>query len=219
MSKRKDDILQTATKLFNEKGCMNTSTRHIADDLGISVGNLYYYYKNKEDIIIAIYENYMESIGGHLTSIKDGEDIPFDYYELLSSQMELEKKCAFLRLEISNLYKTHPKVRDTIEKRVIEKDKELKFLLDHQMKYGYIEKLDQNELKFLRSNFWVIGSQWELYWIFTKMEDQSLRKLHGILNLLYIIKPYHTKKGLEKSNLLSSIQNIQKQITQLEKNK
>lgn len=219
MSNRKDDILQTATKLFNEKGCMNTSTRHIADDLGISVGNLYYYYKNKEDIIIAIYENYMESIGGHLTSIKDGEDVPFDYYELFSSQMELEKKCTFLRLEISNLYKTHPKVKETIEKRVIEKNKELNFLLRHQMKYNYMIELDESELNFLCANIWVIGSQWELYWIFTKLEDQKLRKLHGILNLLYMLKPYHTKKGLESSNLLNSIKYVQEQISQIQNQK
>ncbi len=212
MSNRKDKILETATILFNEKGCMNTSTRHIAESLGISVGNLYYYFKNKEDIIIDIYENYMNSISSYLTSIKDDVDSPFDYHALFSSQMEFEKKCAFLRLEISNLYKTYPKVKETIEKRVIEKAKELKSLFLHQIKYGYMINLDEEELKFLCSNTWVIGSQWELYWIFTKVEDIKLRKFHGILNLLYILKPYHTNKGLEKSNLLSSIEYIQKQI-------
>ena len=70
MSNRKEDILETATKLFNEKGCMKTSTRHIADELGINVGNIYYYFKNKEEIIIYIYETYMESISGFLKSIK-----------------------------------------------------------------------------------------------------------------------------------------------------
>lgn len=212
MASRKEKILETAAKLFNEKGCMNTSTRHIADELGISVGNLYYYYKNKEDIIIAIYEKYMGSISGHLTSIKDEIDAPFDYYALFSTQMELEKKCPFLRLEISNLYKTYPTVKETIEKRVLEKAKELEHLFLHQIKYGYMTELDEMELKFICSNTWVIGSQWELYWIFTKVEDEKLRKFHGILNLLYILKPYHTKKGLEKSTLISSIEFVQNQI-------
>lgn len=212
MSNRKEEILETAAKLFNEKGCMNTSTRHIADDLNISVGNLYYYYKNKEEIIIAIYEKYMGSISSYLTSIKDQMDMPFDYHALFSSQMEFEKKCPFLRLEISNLYKTYPKVKETIEKRVIEKAFELKSLFLHQIRYGYMINLDENELNFICSNTWVIGSQWELYWIFTKIEDERLRKLHGILNLLYLLKPYHTKKGLEKSNLLNSIEYIQNKI-------
>lgn len=212
MSDRKDKILETAVKLFNEKGCMKTSTRHIAEELGISVGNLYYYFKNKEDIIIDIYEKYMESISGYLTSIKDEIDAPFDYYALFSSQMELEKKCNFLRLEISNLYKTYPKVKEAIEKKVIEKAEELNHLFLHQIKYGYMIKLDKQELEFICSNTWVIGSQWELYWIFTKFENEKLRKLHGILNLLYLLKPYHTQKGLEESNLLNSITHIQKCI-------
>lgn len=212
MSDRKDKILETAVKLFNEKGCMKTSTRHIAEELGISVGNLYYYFKNKEDIIIDIYEKYMESISGYLTSIKDEIDAPFDYYALFSSQMELEKKCNFLRLEISNLYKTYPKVKEAIEKKVIEKAEELNHLFLHQIKYGYMIKLDKKELEFICSNTWVIGSQWELYWIFTKFENEKLRKLHGILNLLYLLKPYHTQKGLEESNLLNSITHIQKRI-------
>lgn len=212
MSKRKEEILETARKLFNEKGCMNTSTRHIADELGISVGNLYYYFKNKENIIIDIYEHYMESISDKLTSINDKDDAPFDYYALFSKQMELEKKCSFLRLEISNLYKTYPKVKETIEKRVLEKEQEILRLFLHQIKYGYMIDLDETELKFVCSNTWVIGSQWELFWIFTKLEDNSLRKLNGILNLLYLLKPYHTKKGLEESKLLCSIEYIKQQI-------
>ena len=215
MSNRREKILETATKLFNEKGCMKTSTRHIADELGISVGNLYYYFKNKEEIIIAIYESYMESISGQLTSIKDDEDVPFDYHALFSTQMELEKKCAFLRLEISNLYKTYPSVKETIEKRVIEKAQELNYLFLHQMKYGYMITLDESELEYVCSNTWIVGSQWELYWIFTKVEDESIRKLNGILNLLYVVKQYHTQKGLEKSNLLSSIENIKIQLTNI----
>ena len=38
----KDKIIETSVKLFNEKGCLNTSTRHISNELGISVRNLYY---------------------------------------------------------------------------------------------------------------------------------------------------------------------------------
>lgn len=75
--------------------------------------------------------------------------------------------------------------------------------------------LDEEELQFVCSNTWVIGSQWELYWIFTKVEDENLRKLYGILNLLYTLKQYHTKKGLEESSLLSSIELVQEKIKNL----
>ena len=50
MATTKEKIIETSIKLFNEKGCLNTSTRHIADELGISVGNLYYHFKNNFSI-------------------------------------------------------------------------------------------------------------------------------------------------------------------------
>ena len=47
-------ILDTAKKLFNECGYNTVSTRDIAEELGISKGNLTYYFKKKEEIIEAI---------------------------------------------------------------------------------------------------------------------------------------------------------------------
>lgn len=49
-------ILQTALALFNERGTAAVSTNHIADALGISPGNLYYHFRNKEEIIRALFE-------------------------------------------------------------------------------------------------------------------------------------------------------------------
>lgn len=47
-------ILETSKKLFNEKGFNSVSTQEIAGALGISKGNLTYYFRKKEDIIEAI---------------------------------------------------------------------------------------------------------------------------------------------------------------------
>lgn len=50
----KQEIMDTAKRLFSEKGFHNTSMRDIAAVLNISVGNLTYHYKKKEDLIEAI---------------------------------------------------------------------------------------------------------------------------------------------------------------------
>ena len=50
----KQAIMDTARLLFNERGYQNTSMRDIAAALRISVGNLTYHYKKKEDLIEAI---------------------------------------------------------------------------------------------------------------------------------------------------------------------
>ncbi len=47
----RDRILDAALELFNEQGADKTTTNHISASAGISPGNLYYHYKNKEEII------------------------------------------------------------------------------------------------------------------------------------------------------------------------
>jgi AcrR family transcriptional regulator len=57
----KVQILQTATTLFNQYGTAKISTNTIADEAGISSGNLYYHYKDKAHIIREIYEQMISS--------------------------------------------------------------------------------------------------------------------------------------------------------------
>jgi len=51
----RERIIDTAIELFNREGTAAVSTNHIARALGISPGNLYYHFRNKEEIIRAIY--------------------------------------------------------------------------------------------------------------------------------------------------------------------
>ena len=52
---RKKDILGAALKLFNETNTQSATTNHIAKAMGISPGNLHYYYKNREEIVRLLY--------------------------------------------------------------------------------------------------------------------------------------------------------------------
>jgi len=52
----RDRILEAALALFNEQGTGAVSTNHIAAAIMISPGNLYYHFRNKEDIIRALFE-------------------------------------------------------------------------------------------------------------------------------------------------------------------
>jgi len=52
----KGRIIQKAIELFNEHGTAAVSMNSLADDTGISAGNLQYHYHSKEEIIQAILE-------------------------------------------------------------------------------------------------------------------------------------------------------------------
>ncbi len=52
----KSVILDTAVRLFNQRGSESVSTNRIAAEMSISVGNLYYHFNNKDDIIRSLYD-------------------------------------------------------------------------------------------------------------------------------------------------------------------
>lgn len=57
-------ILDAATNLFSEKGFERTTTNEIASRAEVSIGSLYQYFQNKEDIVRAIMDRYVESVRG-----------------------------------------------------------------------------------------------------------------------------------------------------------
>ncbi len=51
----RERILDAALDLFNRDGAANVTTNHIAAALGMSPGNLYYHYRNKAEIVRALF--------------------------------------------------------------------------------------------------------------------------------------------------------------------
>ena len=55
-NKNYERIIQASIALFNQYGEPYVSTNHIGDYLSISPGNIYYYFRNKEEIIADIFK-------------------------------------------------------------------------------------------------------------------------------------------------------------------
>lgn len=51
MGRNRERILESAIEQFNRSGTVATTTNHISAELGISPGNLYFHFRNKEEII------------------------------------------------------------------------------------------------------------------------------------------------------------------------
>ena len=60
--KRYTTILNVAESLFAKNGYHQTTLEHIADAAEVSVGTVYFYFKNKEDLLITL----MQKVGFQL---------------------------------------------------------------------------------------------------------------------------------------------------------
>lgn len=63
---KRDAVLKTAAQLFLETGYRKTSMSQLASRLNITKPALYYYFRNKEDILVECYRAGIESIEGAL---------------------------------------------------------------------------------------------------------------------------------------------------------
>lgn len=55
-----EHILSAAAQVLERRGFAGTTTNHIAERAGISIGSLYQYFPNKQAIVVALVERHME---------------------------------------------------------------------------------------------------------------------------------------------------------------
>jgi AcrR family transcriptional regulator len=80
---KKGRIEESAKQLFIKQGFHATSMRDIAGRTGTSLGNLYNYYRTKEEILESIIRRYQKVIDERLRSMFDHIDEPFQPASLI----------------------------------------------------------------------------------------------------------------------------------------
>jgi AcrR family transcriptional regulator len=68
---RKDQILNGAEQVFSKKGFDQTRMDDIAEEIGLSKGTLYLYFKSKDDLIIAILDRIFQGVFKQLDARKN----------------------------------------------------------------------------------------------------------------------------------------------------
>ena len=72
---RKKQILETAEKLFTEKGYQTTSVQDILDELGLSKGSFYHHFESKELVLRTICEQRARATADRLQHSAGGDGV------------------------------------------------------------------------------------------------------------------------------------------------
>lgn len=80
-------MIETAARLFAEKGYEGVSVRDILDEIQGAPGMFYYYFKSKQEIYLAVMEQYLNERMERRCKLLADETIPFD-----------EKKAVYAKL-------------------------------------------------------------------------------------------------------------------------
>jgi AcrR family transcriptional regulator len=111
--KTKDRILDIALRLFNEQGTGAVSTNHIAQAAGISPGNLYYYFRNKEEIIRGIFGRLFAEWDTKLVLTTDCPPTLNDVGGLIRANFVIMREYRFVYREIISLLAGNSDLRQT----------------------------------------------------------------------------------------------------------
>lgn len=66
---KRERIITAAATLFGEKGYHNTTTAEIAESAGVAAGTIYIYFSSKEELLVAVFE---EFLGVHMDRLREG---------------------------------------------------------------------------------------------------------------------------------------------------
>ena len=158
-NKTKDRILQMSLQLFNERGERSITTNHIAAELGISPGNLYYHFRNKQEIIKELAQQYQAET---LEMLALPEDRPLNandkisYFQVLSNQLWAYR---FIHRDVYHLVESNEDFRKIYPRfagRVMQQGQKIyRAFVD-----AGLMKMTDSEIEALIINLWIVLTNW-----------------------------------------------------------
>ncbi|WP_457592086.1 TetR/AcrR family transcriptional regulator [Hydrogenimonas sp.] len=190
----RDRILKAALKLFNEADTQRATTNHIARAAGISPGNLYYHFRNKEEIIRALYDRMTQKIG-------------FAQKKLPESMCEMKRYCLFVsdvwweyrffRRELIFLMQRDEKLAKAAAGDNLSQHAKLLTLVEHLRSKGYIRLPDDDTVEQLADTVMLYSQFWTPYLLSlgNSVGEAEVRMVAG--RILELFKPYLSKEARE----------------------
>ena len=194
--KTKDKIIATAIDLFNIHGTKAISTNHIAKEMGISPGNLYYHFRSKNDIIRSISDNFSNELGSVLKIQLDTiADFSSNLTSLFNRFFKIQQSYQFLFLEGVHLTKQDSRLLDNYTNLRSLIKKGYHELLSNLVKIKIMKRQSLNIIDDLLDAQWIIMWYWINHTIMDRNTYDDFQIQKGIKLSFSIIKPYLTLIG------------------------
>jgi len=187
----KERILQAATNLFNESGTAAISTNHIAAALNMSPGNLYYHFRNKEEIIRAVVEQIIASWDRVWADAAVGEASLDQLKAMLRRNFAVLWGYRFFFRELLVLLQHDPELKDRFQSARQRRIAELKGLFQRYIGAGVLRPPDNDaDLSTVLSICMLINNQW-LIEVAIEGDAVTPEQIErGVALILFMWRPY-----------------------------
>ncbi len=187
----RDVIATTAIGLFNEHGTASVSTNHIARAMGISPGNLYYHFANKEEIIREIYGRMIHEMdSAWKTDLNTSASLEM-VFQALNAVHRFMVDYRFFQRELSALIRNDEQLAAIYKVARKRRMKEIGKFFEHMVDSGVIRRPDNpHTMPRLVRLGWMVGD----YWLdFLDIEGRPMDAAHigeGVEMIREIFRPY-----------------------------
>lgn len=191
----KQKILNASIQLFNENGLANVRLQQIADEIGISVGNLAYHYRNKEAIIGAVNDNLNEEIMEILSAYGLFPNF-IDFDHQLSKYFSFVQKFPFYFVDLMEIERVSPTVHLQRQQHIAKMISQIRKRFDFYQRRGVLVQEPREGLyDNVATSIWVLISFWQAQNSARGLADSATPEKFKemIWNLIY---PYFTSDGI-----------------------
>jgi AcrR family transcriptional regulator len=189
----RDHLIAVSLALFNERGPDRVTTAQIAQAADVNEGNLYYYFKTKQALILTIFDQFEASVEALLDRDEAASTDPATYTAFLRDWFEIAWTYRFLYRDFMGLFATAPELRRRVRTISDRARDPVKRLID-QMRAAGLMDISDEDLEALLPNVWIISTYWVVY-LDVQEDVRVLKKAHlewGFKQIASLFQPYLT---------------------------
>lgn len=193
MPNTKQKILRAALQLFNQNGIANVRLQHIADEAFMSIGNLAYHFKNKEAIVLALYNDLAKK---QVDLMVEYRTIPLfeNIDRLIHSTFLLQQSFAFFYLDTLEIIRLYPEIGAAHHQHLTTQIQQLESMFKFNAARGAFKSIAEEQAFItLAEQVWMAIDFWMAKRIIQKKDITNQADYE--LFIWSLLQPYFTDMG------------------------